>query len=247
MRNKLDGVNNLAIAATECSRPKEGGLRHRKMVPKISVESTHNIKSEHGQISPSSETRDWSFKDKLRDFNGDSGLENPTVLIEDPLSTIESTTICETSFLNDDRVALPDSTFQYSSTDDYLNQKADISLSSDEEDVKVTGSFNSRNLYKQVATDDYDETNEESILLPDGELRKINEGNREVDIKISTEEKSLNIALQVFFPFMIAGLGTVAAGLLLDIVQVELLVDFKVIKNSSKTFFYIENFPTYLQ
>ena len=225
MRNKLDGVDNLAIATTECGRPVEGGLRQRKMVPKISIESTHYIKSEHRQISPSSETIDWSFKDKPRNLNGDSGLENPAVLIEDPLSSSKSSTICETSFLNDDRVALNDTTFGSRSTVDYLNQKADISLSSDEEDVKVAGSFNSRNLYTPVVTDDFDETNEESILLPDGELRKINEGNREVDIKISTEEKSLNIALQVFFPFMIAGLGTVAAGLLLDVVQVELFVD----------------------
>ncbi|GFU39589.1 solute carrier family 41 member 1, partial [Nephila pilipes] len=33
------------------------------------------------------------------------------------------------------------------------------------------------------------------------------------------EETSCSIACQVFIPFMIAGFGTVAAGLLLDIVQ----------------------------
>lgn len=33
-------------------------------------------------------------------------------------------------------------------------------------------------------------------------------------------ESSCSIACQVFIPFMIAGMGTVAAGLLLDIVQV---------------------------
>ena len=36
----------------------------------------------------------------------------------------------------------------------------------------------------------------------------------------SSEEGSFTIGLQVFFPFLIAGFGTVSAGILLDIVQV---------------------------
>ena len=40
------------------------------------------------------------------------------------------------------------------------------------------------------------------------------------DITSTGTEKSLMIALQVFFPFLVAGFGTVAAGLLLDVVQV---------------------------
>ena len=36
----------------------------------------------------------------------------------------------------------------------------------------------------------------------------------------SLEEGSFTIALQVFFPFLIAGFGTVSAGILLDVVQV---------------------------
>ena len=46
--------------------------------------------------------------------------------------------------------------------------------------------------------------------------------NLTVDVT-STTESSFFIALQVFFPFFAAGLGTVAAGLLLDHVQVILL------------------------
>jgi len=37
---------------------------------------------------------------------------------------------------------------------------------------------------------------------------------------LEREETSFAIALQVFFPFLVAGFGTVAAGLLLDVVQV---------------------------
>ena len=37
---------------------------------------------------------------------------------------------------------------------------------------------------------------------------------------ISSDEGSFTIGLQVFFPFLIAGFGTVSAGILLDVVQV---------------------------
>lgn len=54
-------------------------------------------------------------------------------------------------------------------------------------------------------------TNEEDLLL--------NPISAEV-ISIEDSENSFMIALQVFFPFFAAGIGTVAAGLLLDTVQV---------------------------
>ena len=41
-----------------------------------------------------------------------------------------------------------------------------------------------------------------------------------IDESAKQEEKSFSIALQVLFPFLIAGFGTVSAGLLLDVVQV---------------------------
>ena len=47
-----------------------------------------------------------------------------------------------------------------------------------------------------------------------------NENEVDFDITSTSTEKSLMIALQVSFPFLVAGFGTVAAGLLLDIVQV---------------------------
>lgn len=54
----------------------------------------------------------------------------------------------------------------------------------------------------------------ESLLLPnpDNDSQKVNDG-------VLDEETSCSITCQVFIPFMIAGMGTVAAGLLLDIVQ----------------------------
>jgi hypothetical protein len=57
--------------------------------------------------------------------------------------------------------------------------------------------------------DELNHQNEEELLLP----------NVSIDLE-STTESSFFIALQVFFPFFAAGLGTVAAGLLLDHVQV---------------------------
>ena len=49
-------------------------------------------------------------------------------------------------------------------------------------------------------------------------------GDDELKTEISgpneDQESSLGIALQVFFPFLVAGFGTVSAGLLLDLVQV---------------------------
>ena len=44
-----------------------------------------------------------------------------------------------------------------------------------------------------------------------------------IDEHSKEEETSFAIALQVLFPFLIAGFGTVSAGLLLDFVQVSIL------------------------
>lgn len=57
---------------------------------------------------------------------------------------------------------------------------------------------------------DLDKNDEEDSLIP----------NLTIDVT-NTTESSFFIALQVFFPFFAAGLGTVAAGLLLDHVQVK--------------------------
>lgn len=40
-------------------------------------------------------------------------------------------------------------------------------------------------------------------------------------VQVEKGESSLAIALQVFFPYIIAGFGTVGAGMVLDIVQVK--------------------------
>lgn len=58
-------------------------------------------------------------------------------------------------------------------------------------------------------------------LLPEQNQREGSDVLRDdSDKTLGDEEGSFSIALQVFFPFLIAGFGTVAAGLLLDVVQV---------------------------
>ena len=228
MSNLSDETRNIGIETRDGNRPSQEGLRRRagKMVPRISPDFTPNGTVERRRTLSSSENKEKkprrNSKDVYLDNNGDGIFGNPTVFIQDPLTANkQNSEICETSFVTNDDVNLHDKSNKFRSPTDYLSPADDISLSSDEEyDEKTTGSFNSRNLYRPVVTEDIDEITEESILLPDGELRRIQEGEREVNIKISTEEKSLSIALQVFFPFLIAGLGTVGAGLLLDVVQV---------------------------
>jgi len=219
-----DKVNRACISvneATECRRPEQEGLRQRtraKMVPRISPDVVKNTRSERRRTSSSSEKNEKRLRSDSRMGENDAYLENPVVLIEDP-TTKASEEICETPFMKNALNTLDSKAYESRSPTDCLSPTGDISLSSDEENDKVAGSFNSRNLYKPISTDDFDEDNEKSILLPNGELRIIKEKDRDVDIRISAEEKSLNIALQVFFPFLVAGLGTVAAGLLLDVVQ----------------------------
>ena len=218
MNDKLDDSGGLARKATNFSGPTQDGLRHRKMVPKILPETTKDRMNERKRLSSTSETKERRAGGNSEDLQGDADFENPEVCIEDPLSVSRDSETCESSFIRNDLITL---CYKESrSPADSLSPVGDISISSDEDDAKLIGSFNSKHLYEPVLTDDFDEPNVESMILADGEFRKINEGNREVDIKISTEENSLNIALQVFFPFLIAGLGTVAAGLLLDVVQV---------------------------
>ena len=56
--------------------------------------------------------------------------------------------------------------------------------------------------------------------LENGALAEANFENEIVDNVKEQEETSFSIAFEVFIPFLIAGLGTVGAGLLLDKVQV---------------------------
>lgn len=63
----------------------------------------------------------------------------------------------------------------------------------------------------------------EDPLLPNN----VSDAEREEELVLTTgtvksdgQETSFMIAIQVFFPFLVAGIGTVTAGLLLDVVQV---------------------------
>lgn len=69
---------------------------------------------------------------------------------------------------------------------------------------------------------------EEDSLIP----------NLTIDVT-NTNESSFFIALQVFFPFFAAGLGTVAAGLLLDHVQVEILKFINFIQSWKTSYNYV--------
>ena len=66
------------------------------------------------------------------------------------------------------------------------------------------------------AQDDADDENVEQPLI---RREEGDDSPRAVDEEQS-QEKCLNIAFQVFIPYIIAGLGTVGAGLVLDVVQV---------------------------
>lgn len=70
-----------------------------------------------------------------------------------------------------------------------------------------------------------DEGNDLEPLIPEHIQREGSDVLRDdSDKTLGEEESSFSIALQVFFPFLIAGFGTVAAGLLLDVVQVSKLI-----------------------
>ena len=218
--DKAEGLSSDELQSFENYTNAEG-LRRRggNMVPRISSDSFQNSSAgRRGTFSSSSDTNDTKVSKEMS--NGVLSKDSPIVEFEDPLKSGRSQ-ICETSFTEN---------YNRDSSSDLLSPTADVSLSSDENEDNSArfGSFNSKNLYKPLphvdASFEEDDFTEEAVLLPDGEFRRIREGGREIDIKISTEEKSISIALQVFFPFMIAGMGTVAAGLLLDVVQVNLML-----------------------
>ena len=75
----------------------------------------------------------------------------------------------------------------------------------DDEDDEVETSFTVPLLQRHSEDDDADRTRGDVVDV--------------VDLK---EESSFSIALQVFLPFLIAGFGTVGAGLVLDKVQVKI-------------------------
>ena len=194
------------------------GLRRRvgKMVPRISGDCIPNGLPGRRRSSESSESRA-----NARGKDGENGgisLVDPIVEFEDPLKA-------ETSFSHKQNQKAPSSE---NLSLDLLSPTDDISLTSDDSREVTShqgGSFNSTNLYRPVFDADNDFSDdggtEGAMLLPNAEFRRMREGDKDVNITITTEERAFSIALQVFFPFMIAGIGTVGAGLLLDVVQVE--------------------------
>ena len=196
------------------------GLRRRvgKMVPRISGDFMPNgLPGRRRRSSESSEPRA-----NVRGNDGENGgmsLVDPIVEFEDPLKA-------ETSFSHKQNQKAPSSE---NLSLDLLSPTDDISLTSDDSREVTTnhqgGSFNSTNLYRPVFDVDNDFSDdggtEGAMLLPNAEFRRMREGDKDVSITVTTEERAFSLALQVFFPFMIAGIGTVGAGLLLDVVQVQ--------------------------
>ena len=195
------------------------GLRRRvgKMVPRISGDFMSNgLPGRRRRSSESSEPRA-----NVRGNDGETGgmsLVDPIVEFEDPLKA-------ETSFSHKQNQKAPSSE---NLSLDLLSPTDDISLTSDDSREVTTnhqgGSFNSTNLYRpvfDVDNDFSDDGAEGAMLLPNAEFGRMREGDKDVSITVTTEERAFSIALQVFFPFMIAGIGTVGAGLLLDVVQVQ--------------------------
>ena len=71
--------------------------------------------------------------------------------------------------------------------------------------------------------------------LENGALAEQNSENETGDTNLKAkEETSFGIAFEVLIPFLIAGLGTVGAGLLLDKVQVYLRLKYHVIRGFNR-------------
>lgn len=127
---------------------------------------------------------------------------------------------------------------------DRLKLDEDLNSSDDEFDVSITHTFHRQRNTKHINDNDItnnkncDENGEifdanlqeetefihiENVDTPDNyneEDTLLNQISEKIIDNDISEENSLMIALQVFFPFCAAGFGTVAAGLLLDKVQV---------------------------
>ena len=97
-----------------------------------------------------------------------------------------------------------------------LNQSKYIGYSEDTRTVDGTSDTSLPELNGDVSYDRSDQ------LLPLLEEQRDDEFETQIAGKgdSSSEEGSFTIGLQVFFPFLVAGFGTVSAGILLDIVQV---------------------------
>eukprot|EP00794_Sanderia_malayensis_P006105 gene6105-6809_t len=208
-------VNQTVIESSKKELPKDSttltpltaiGLRHRNtnMVPKISITSDIKMDKNFSVYDSDIISNRSESGESRKNYEDDDNFVNrlPVVNVKDPL-------YCDDGGGESSEIITP---------------AGDISLSSDEVIVSKSkfGSFNSSNLYSQMKgynDDDNYEQNEDDMLLPNAEVRRINEGDKDIEIRIEIEQRSFIIALQVFFPFMIAGIGTVAAGLLLDVVQ----------------------------
>lgn len=101
---------------------------------------------------------------------------------------------------------------------------------SDQSDVFNAADFNKNNkstVIENLKTKTFDNNELQAWEYESDGLNNENESHqsllKEEVIIPETKETMISIALQVFVPFLIAGFGTVGAGLVLDIVQASIL------------------------
>lgn len=88
-------------------------------------------------------------------------------------------------------------------------------------DISENGSVNHDNSDVDEENTLFDQTSLSTPLLSSGGMTASPEVVIEEDTRdIHADESWWTIGLQVFFPFLVAGFGTVGAGMVLDIVQV---------------------------
>lgn len=123
--------------------------------------------------------------------------------------------------LNDEENINDDSYGERHNLSNAWTEKDDVEFSEGKIRLKHNGDSASTNGHGILNGDVFPSSDQHSPLL--GELN-----DDEIQTEIAGtgdtgfEEGSFTIGLQVFFPFLIAGFGTVSAGILLDVVQVSL-------------------------
>lgn len=123
--------------------------------------------------------------------------------------------------LNDEENINDDSYGERHNPSNAWTEKDDVEFSEGKIRLKHNGDTSSANDHGILNGDVFPSSDQHSPLL--GELN-----DDEIQTEIAGtgdtgfEEGSFTIGLQVFFPFLIAGFGTVSAGILLDVVQVSL-------------------------
>ena len=201
-----------------------------KMVPKIASEDF----SRRNELSEKDDQRETSFI-KRSTPNGDAPPLLPTVFVKSHVHSDHHRSADRTEFDPSSNTETTDGhadapRFWSRSNDnkdkteqDVLPSKMDV-ISADLESVNSLDESRDTNLTQNDELDETNDSNEKSLLLPNADFMQLqfDDCNTDKGKVTPSGEGSLTIAFQVFFPFLVAGIGTVSAGLLLDVVQVSI-------------------------